>query len=86
MSMIVKSVLRMRGGLGQWLERFDQHQEHWWWWEEVVVGRARWEFRCKDGSVGLVGLFHMGGTAMLLRYEGAVGKEDEAVVMWNMML
>ena len=22
------------GGLGQWLEQFDQHQEHWWWWEE----------------------------------------------------
>ena len=63
-----------------------------------MVGRARWGFRCKDGSVGLVGLFHMGGTAMLLRYEGAAGKEDEAVlvtlkraidqavVMWNLML
>ena len=63
-----------------------------------MVGRARWGFRCKDRSVGLVELFHMGGTVTLLRYEGAVGKEDkavlvmlkrtinQAVVMWNLML
>ena len=63
-----------------------------------MVGRARWGFRCKDRSVRLVGLFHMGGTVTLSRYEGVAGKEDEAVlvmlkraidqavVMWNLML
>ena len=41
-----------------------------------MVGRARWGFRCKDGSVRLVELFHTDGTVTLLRYEG-----DEA--MWS---